>query len=428
MAATPGKRRTSVLDKLGMHPPLAWGFVAVLFLMSACGVESGFLSAYLVGKGFSASAVALVFTVYGITAAFASWLSGALSDVWGPKRVMSIGLVIWLVFHVAFLSLGVARSNYPLVLFFYAMRGFGYPLFAYGFLVWITLATPTSKLGKSLGWFWFAFAGGFPTLGSVVAAFLVSRTGQYQTLWWALVFAAVGGLALAAVRDPSGIRRLAPASENPIRTLLSSATIAWEIPKIGIGGIIRTINTAAQLGFLVGFLVILPVYCTTTVGFTLQQWLRLLTLLSITNVIWNLLFGFIGDKFGWRRTVALFGSAGCAVTTLMLYYSLAGHHYLLAVLSGMCFGATLSAYTPLGAIMAALAPARKGAAMSILNLGAGASAWVGPAVVGSVQPLAGVGGVMWSFAILYVISAALSLLMKVPEDPAGYRNSLGAKS
>ncbi len=326
---------------------------------------------------------------------------------------MSIGLVIWLVFHVAFLSLGVARNSYPLALVFYGMRGFGYPLFSYGFLVWITVATPTSKLGKSLGWFWFAFAGGFPTLGSLVATSLVSLTGQFQTLWWALVFAVMGGLALAAVRDPSGTRRLAPPGENPVRTLLSSATIAWEIPKVGIGGIIRTINTAAQLGFLV----ILPIYCTTTVGFTLKQWLRMLTLLSVTNVIWNLLFGFIGDKFGWRRTVALFGSTGCAVTTLMLYYSLAGRHYVLSVISGMCFGAMLSAYTPLGAIMAALAPGRKGAAMAILNLGAGASAWVGPAVVGIVQPLAGIGGVMWTFAVLYFISAVLSLVMKVPEDP-----------
>ena len=277
----------------------------------------------------------------------------------------------------------------------------------------MAVATPTGKLGKSLGWFWFAFAGGFPTLGSLAATSLVSVSGQYRTLWWALAFAAIAGLALAGVRDPTGTRRLAPAGENPIRTLLSSATIAWEIPKVGIGGIIRTINTAAQLGFLV----ILPVYCTTEVGFTLTQWLRMLTLLSVTNVIWNLLFGFIGDKFGWRKTVTLFGSTGCAVTTLMLYYSLAAHNYTLSVISGMCFGAMLSAYTPLGAIMAALAPGRKGAAMSILNLGAGASAWLGPAVVGIMQPLAGIGGVMWSFAVLYFISAALSLVMKVPEDP-----------
>jgi polyol permease family len=384
--------------------------------MCACGVESGFLSAYLVSKGIPASAVALVFTMYGVTAAFASWLSGALSDLWGPKRVMLIGVAIWLVFHATFLLLGVAPGNYPLILLFYAMRGFGFPLFAYGFLVWITVATPASNLGTSLGWFWFAFAAGFPTLGSLIASYLVPLAGSYRTLWWALIFVVAAGLALLGVRDPTGTRRLAPAGENPIRTLISSATIAWQIPKIGIGGIVRTINTAAQLGFLV----FLPVYCTTTVGFTLTQWLRLLTTLSVSNVIWNLLFGIIGDKFGWRRTVALFGGAGCAVTTLMLYYSMQGHpaNYTLAVVAGMFYGATLSAFTPLGAIMAALAPGRKGAAMSILNLGAGASAWVGPAIVGIFLPLLGAGGVMWIFAALYAISAVLTMFMKVPEDKA----------
>jgi len=416
MTARPDSAPSSILERLGIYPPLTWGFPAVLLLMCACGVESGFLSAYLVGKGISASAVALVFTVYGVTATFASWLSGALSDLWGPKRIMFMGLAIWLVFHAAFLLLGVAPGNYPLILLFYAMRGFGYPLFAYGFLVWITVATPARSLGTSLGWFWFAFAAGFPTLGSLFASYLVPLAGSYQTLWWALIFVAAAGLALLGVRDPTGTRRLAPAGENPIRTLISSATIAWQIPKIGIGGIVRTINTAAQLGFLV----FLPVYCTTKVGFTLTQWLRLLTMLSVTNVIWNLLFGIIGDKFGWRRTVALFGGAGCAVTTLMLYYSMQGHpaNYTLAVVAGMFYGATLSAYTPLGAIMAALAPGRKGAAMSILNLGAGASAWVGPAIVGIFMPLLGVAGVMWIFAVLYAISAVLTMFMKVPEDKA----------
>jgi len=411
---SPVRAPSSFLQRLGIYPPLAWGFPAVLMLMCACGVESGFLSPYLASKGISASAVALVFTAYGVTAAFASWLSGALSDLWGSKRVMFIGLAVWLVFHVAFLLLGVAPGNYLLLLLFYAIRGFGYPLFAYGFLVWVTVATPARNLGTSLGWFWFAFAAGFPTLGSLIASYLVPAVGSYQTLWWALVFVAAAGLTLLGVRDPSGTRRLAPAGENPIKTLIPSVTIAWQIPKIGIGGIVRTINTAAQLGFLV----FLPVYCTTTVGFTLAQWLRLLTMLSVTNVIWNLLFGIIGDRFGWRRTVVLFGGTGCAVTTLMLYYSMQGHpaNYTLAVIAGMFYGATLSAYTPLGAIMAALARGRIGAAMSILNLGAGASAWVGPAIVGVFLPLLGVPGVMWIFAVLHAISAVLTIFMKVPED------------
>jgi polyol permease family len=406
----------SFLDRLGIYPPLAWGFPAVLLLMCACGVESGFLSAYLVDKGISASAVALVFTAYGVTVTLASWLSGALSDLWGPKRVMFIGVAFWVVFHVAFLSFGVGPSNYPLLLIFYAMRGLGFPLFAYGFLVWVTVATPARNLGTSLGWYWFAFASGFPTLGSLIASYLVPAVGSYQTLWWALIFVAGAGLALSLVREPMGARRLAPAGENPIKTLIFSATIAWQIPKVGIGGIVRTINTAAQLGFLV----FLPVYCTTTVGFTLTQWLRLLTMLSVTNVIWCLLFGIIGDKFGWRRTVALFGGVGCAVTTLMLYYSMQGQpaNYTLAVIAGMFYGATLAAYTPLGAIMAALAPDRKGAAMAILNLGAGASAWVGPAIVGVFLPLLGVVGVMWIFAVLYAISAVLTMFMKVEEKKA----------
>lgn len=409
-----GKPPSSLLDRLGMYPPLAWGFVAVLLLMCACGVESGFLSAYLVARGVSTSAVAVVFTVYGATAAFASWLSGALSELWGPKRVMSMGLAIWAVFHVALLTLGIGPGNYALTLLCYGMRGFGYPLFAYGFLVWITVATPARHLGTSLGWFWFAFAAGFPTLGSLLATYSIPLVGQFRTLWFALIFVALAGLALVGLREPIGSKRLAPAGEDPIRTLLSSVTIAWQVPKIGVGGIVRTINTSAQLGFLV----FLPVYCTTTIGFSLSQWLRLLTALSVVNVICNLLFGIIGDKLGWRRTVALFGGVGCGISTLALYYSMQGHpaNYMAAVISGMCFGAMLSAYTPLGAIMAALAPDRKGAAMSILNLGAGASAWVGPAVAGIFLPLFGVGGVMWIYAILYFISAALAWTMKVPED------------
>jgi polyol permease family len=400
--------------RLGIYPPLAWGFPAVLLLMCACGVESGFLSAYLVGKGISASSVALVFTAYGATTTFGAWLSGALSELWGPKRVMFIGLAIWFVFHVAFLLLGIAPGNYPRILLFYTLRGFGYPLFAYGFLVWITLATPVRNLGTSLGWFWFAFAAGFPTLGSLIASYLVPSVGPYQTLWWALIFVVAAGLAMLGVQDPTGTRRLAPAGENPIRTLISSAAIAWRIPKIGMGGLVRTINTAAFFAFLV----FLPVYCTTTVGFTLRQWLRLLTMLSVSNVIWNLLFGIIGDKFGWRQTVALFGGAGCAVATLLLYYSLQGHpaNYTLAVIAGMLYGACLSGYTPLGAIMAALAPGREGAAMAILNLGAGASAWVGPAIVAVFLPLVGVTGVMWIFAVLYAVSALLTMFMKVRNE------------
>jgi len=225
----------------------------------------------------------------------------------------------------------------------------------------------------------------------------------------------VGGLiALFGTREPSGYRRLAPVDENPLKTVLASVTIAWREPKTLIGCIVRIINTAPQFGFFV----FLPVYFTQTVGFSLAAWLRLLSAIFLSNIVWNLLFGIIGDKLGWRRTVALCGGVGSAITTLLLYYTptLFGANYTLCIIAGVMYGATLAGYVPLSALMPSLAPDHRGAAMSMLNLGAGASTWVGPAIVGLCLAPLGVGGVMWIFAVLYLISAALALMLKLPSE------------
>ncbi|MCC7342387.1 MAG: MFS transporter, partial [Bryobacterales bacterium] len=391
------------------------GYLGLLVFMIGDGVESGYLSPFLTQHGFSQQGVALVFTVYGVTAAIAAWFSGALCDLWGPRRVMGLGLAIWTVFEVAFLLVGIARADYWSILATYALRGFGYPLFAFGFLVWIAAATPARQLGTAVGWFWFAFTGGLPTLGSLLASFTVPLMGAYATLWLSLALVLAGGLvAILGTREPTGLHPLALAGEPVLRTLLSSVTIAWKKPKVGVGGIVRMINTAPQFGFLV----FLPLYFTETVGFALADWLRLLSAMFLSNIGWNLLFGFIGDRLGWRRTVALCGGVGSAITTLALYYTPEwfGAHYGLCVLAAVCYGATLAGYVPLSALMPSLAPEQRGAAMSILNLGAGASVWAGPAIAGVFLPRVGVGGVMWIFAVLYLVSAALTLLLKLPSE------------
>jgi len=406
--------RTHILDRLGIFPPLAWGYLGLLLFMIGDGVESGYLSPYLMKLGMSQVDVAAVFTVYGISAAIAAWFSGALSDLWGPSRVMSIGLSIWIIFEVVFLSALAGGVGYVPLLISYALRGFGYPLFAYGFLVWITAATTARRLGTAVGWFWFAFTGGLPTLGSLLASFLVPQLGAYTTLWVSLGLVITGGLvALLGTRESTGRRRLAPEGENPLKTVLSSVTIAWREPKTAAGCVVRIINTAPQFGFLV----FLPIFFTTTVGFSLTEWLRLLSSIFLSNIIWNLLFGIIGDKFGWRRTVALCGGVGSAITTLLLYYvpQVFGANYPLCILAGVCYGATLAGYVPLSALMPSLTPHHKGAAMSMLNLGAGASTWVGPAIVGIFLAPLGVAGVMWIFAVLYLISAGLTLLLRLPD-------------
>ncbi len=82
----------------------------------------------------------------------------------------------------------------------------------------------------------------------------------------------------------------------------------------------------------------------------------------------------------------------------------------------MMYGATLAGYVPLSALMPSLAPDHKGAAMSVLNLGAGAATWVGPGIVALFLPTLGVAGVMWIFAGLYVASGLMALFLKLPHE------------
>jgi putative hydrolase of the HAD superfamily len=138
----------------------------------------------------------------------------------------------------------------------------------------------------------------------------------------------------------------------------------------------------------------------------------------LSNIIWNLFMGIFGDKLGWRQTVAYVGGVGCAIATLLLYYipSTFRDHYPLAVLVAVFYGATLAGYVPLSAIMPSLAPENKGAAISMLNLGAAASAWLGPTIVALFIGPLGVAGVIWIFAILHFVSGLLALFLTLPPE------------
>lgn len=406
----------SFLGRIGLPPSLFWGFVGVLLFMIGDGIELGYLQTYMVEQGFSKTQPATLLSVYGVAVALASWLSGALSERFSPHRVMTLGFLVWVVFEIPFLYF-LDQGAYVAMLVTYFVRGFGYPLFAYGFLVWITVATSEEQLGTAVGWFWFAFTGGLPTIASFVSLGLIPVIGTYATFWFSLVFIVIGGLiALIGVREPTGREPIAGEAENPIRDLLRGITILWRDVRTGVGGVVRVINTAPEFGFFA----LLPLFFTTTIGFSLSQWLLLQGLIYGTNIVFNLIFGVVGDRFGWRRTVTYFGGVGCAIATLALYYvPLLTGSFPLTVGAGMLYGALLAGYVPLSALMPSMVPDDdKGSSMAVLNLGAGLATFVGPAIVSASLALVGVGGVIWIFTILYILSAILSFVfLRDPSDP-----------
>ena len=410
------------VERIGIPYSLRWGFFGLVIFMIGDGVEQGYLAPFLHDRGFSNGRIATLFTAYGATAALAAWLSGALSNLFGPAKVMWAGLLIWVGLEIPFLIFGAGHNNYPVMLLCYGLRGFGYPLFAYGFLVWIAAATPPARMGSAVGWFWFSYTSGLPTLGSVFAAVAIPRIGQFATFWASLGLVVLGGLlALLLNREPIGRRRLAPDGENPVATVMSSVSIAWQVPRTSLGALVRLVNTTSQYAFPV----FMPAFLIGEAHFTLEQWLQLFSIIFVANLATILVGNMTGRllpgisrRFSYRQIVAWVGGLSTGIGCLLLYYVPAStHSYALTLLAGIFYGIGITGYVPLSALMPALAPRNKGAAMSMLSLGAGASQWLGPMITGLVLGAGwGVQGLMWVFFGLYVAAIPLALLLKPADE------------
>ncbi|WP_440799686.1 MFS transporter [Serratia marcescens] len=412
-----------LIHRIGLSPKLLLGYAGVLVFMMGEGLEQGWLSPYLIGKGLSIQESALLFSVYGFAAAIAAWFSGVLAEIFTARRVMLAGLLLFLFGSVCFLTFGLPSNNLTIMVPTYALRGLGYPLFAYGFLVWVAYEAPPERLGSAVGIFWFVYSGGLSVLGVLYSSIMLPYLGEIHTLWSALIFVVLGAVIALMLNRDDGAAQSGNREKASLGYVLKGITIAFENPKIGLGGIVRTINTSAAYGFVV----FMPMYMM-DMGFTRTHWLQMYAALWTVNIIFNLIFGVISDGLGWRNVVMWFGCVGCALTTLMFYYvpQFFGANYLLTVCAAGLFGACLAAFVPLSAIMPSLAPDNKGAAMSILNLGAGLSTFVGPAVVGLFIGSLGTVGVIWIFTGLYLFSGVLMKFVTLPKENAMAQEERGA--
>jgi MFS family permease len=424
-AAVNDPRNETFLDRIGIPHSLRWGFLGVLVFMTGNGTESNFIAPHIqTVLGTPETTAAGIVSAYGLTVLIASYLSGALADLWGPRRVMALGVVVWVVFEVLFL-LSLQLESLPLVALTYFFRGFGYPLFAFAFLVWINVVTPYERNGVAVGWFYVMFTGGLPTLGSLFAlgmipAFGGSTGGETAAMVGSTVLVVAGFLiARFGVKEGHANARLAPAGETTFQVMTAGLRLSYRQPKILMGFLVRLISTAPQYGMFI----ILPTVIATELGWGQSRWLTMTVFVYATNILVNALFGWIGDKWGWRRTVQWFGVFGSAVGLLLWWYvphivpAGSTWGFWVSVLAGCVFGCLLAGFVPMGAIMPALAPDHKGAAMAMYTTAAGGAAFLGSAVV-YVMLWFGTGnaGVVWGFVALYVLAFVMVSFLNVPED------------
>lgn len=404
-------KSNSFFLRVGLPKQLSWGYLGVLIFMMGDGIEQGWLSPYLIERGLSLESSAALFTVYGITIAVSSWFSGVFAETYGSKKTMFYGLLLYLFGTTLFCSIGIPNLNYMLMLLTYAIRGFGYPLFAYSFLVWIAYETPKKLLGRAVGWFWFVFTGGLNVLGAYYSSWAIVHLGHIETLWTSFFWALIGaGFALGLTKVKKVERKEA---DSKLKDLLKGITIIKDEPKVLLGGIVRVINTTAQFAFPV----FLPVYMA-KYGFSTTEWLQVWGTIFSANIVFNLIFGFVGDRLGWRNTIIWFGGVGCAISTLLFFYSpvIGNSNFWMVMIAGILWGAMLAGYVPLSALVPSLVKDDKGAAMAVLNLGAGLPVFIGPLIVGLFYKWIGDKGVIWLLAGLYLLSAFITRFITLPNN------------
>jgi polyol permease family len=396
-----------MMQRIGLPKPLAWGYLGILIFMMGDGMEQGWLSPYLIDRGLAMEHSATLFSLYGVTIAISSWFSGVLTESLNPRKTMWLGLLLYLLGTVLFIGIGLKDLDLGVLYFTYALRGFGYPLFAYSFLVWISYVVPQNALGRAVGWFWFVFTGGLNVLGAFYSSWAIEHLGHIPALWSAVAWVLVGAI-FALVLNKATFPKLE--TQGKLDNLLRGLTIIKSEPKVALGGIVRIINTAAQFAFPV----FLPVYMAEQ-GIDTKHWLYIWGTIFSSNIIFNLIFGFVGDRLGWRQTIMWFGGVGCGLTTLLFYYSPQWFegNYSLVLACGVLWGACLAGYVPLSALVPSLVEKEKGAAMSILNLGAGLAVFAGPAIVWVTFGAVGAEGVVWILAGLYFVSAVLTHQIKL---------------
>lgn len=399
--------------RTGFPKELGWGFLGVMIFMMGDGLEQTWLSKYITDRGFNS---ADLFAVYGITVAISSWLSGVIAETFGVKKTMFAGFIIYCLGVLGVATIGIPQMNFPVLLVTYAIKGLGYPLFAYTFMVWITYRVEKQSLSSAQGWFWFVFTGGLNVLGAYYGVFAIKHIGVVATLLTALVFAVIG-MAFALWINRCGSDNLfdsAPSGEvkgSKIKELIHGLGIMKREPKVLMGGIVRVINSVSQYAFVV----FMPLYMA-SFGMTDAQWASIWGSIFIMNIIANLVFGIVGDKFGWNRTISWFGGVGCAVTVLLFYYSpQLINSFWFILLCGSLWCIMLAGYVPLSALVPSLVDKDKGAAVSVLNLGAGLAAFVGPALVKILEKPIGYSGIAWTISALYIVSAIMTHYIR-PSD------------
>lgn len=397
---------TGLEKKTGIVPGLLPGYIGIGIFMLGATIEATWFSGWLSRQGYPVEWISMIFTLYGISTALFSWVAGSLAAWKSPRRVMEAGLVMLMVTGCMLIP-GLLVKNRLLIAVSYCLRGTAYPLTAYAFLVWVTVRTPQSVLGKATGWYWFSFNAGMNMAAPLLSTWLLSLMSGTWLLALGLVISVAGMVVCSKIPRSE---KAAPVSEKTVlREMADGLSMLAANRRIRNGVIVKAINNVGSFGFLIMMPILLPQN-----GFTLGQWSAVWAMTYAVNAAATVFFGKLGDEIGWRTVLVRYSGTVTALSCLLIAISvfwLPGNVLMLA-LSFAVFAIGVAAFGPLSALLPSLVPEHKATAVSLLNLGSGLSSLLGPVLISlCFQALGGL-SVLLVFATLYLGSTVLSATLK----------------
>lgn len=398
MASSAVQDDGSFLERIGIPPALAMGFVGLLLFAVGQGVVDGS------GWQLTVSGVNGLTLVYVLCAAVGGWLAAALSDAWGPRRVMTLGMALWVAVELVWLVAAPAGSTgFAVALLLYGLRAAAFSIFSLAFLVWVVAVARKWRLASSVGWFFFLILLGSKVLGPLLLPKLQNMSGMGSGVVAILAGVLGGALALVGIRERRGS---SPLVYNPTTTgeaLSRSISVAWRKPLIFVASLVRAFQVAPAIAFLWLF----P-----------QQWaLVLLSWIVLGTAVGSLIFGLVADSFGWRKTISYFGGIVSALLLAAIYYTpTMTHDGTVMAAVGAAYGLFLGANFPLYALTAMMSPNHKGEAVSLLGWGVVLGTLLSVVLVKVLGPHVHGAGMVLTFAGLHLVGGLIALAIRNNTD------------
>ncbi|MDQ1357333.1 MAG: hypothetical protein QOG44_1706 [Acidimicrobiaceae bacterium] len=251
MTAPPGQVRYGTAEG-------RWILVATIVGSGIASLDATVVNVALptIGRHFGAGVSGLqwVITAYLITLAALILLGGSLGDLFGRKRIFTIG-VVW--FSLASLFCGIA-VNLPMLIAARALQGIGGALLVPGSLALIEASFAVSDRGRAIG-AWSGLGGITAAIGPFVGGWLVSAVS------WRLIFLLNLPLAVVVLvasrhvpesTDPQAVRQIDVAGAALVVIGLATTTYALiEGPGGGSGGVVAAAAVVGVLA-LAGFVLV----------------------------------------------------------------------------------------------------------------------------------------------------------------------------